>query len=92
MGLVFTLVCTAMTVASIASPRWISYRPVSFCRTFPLHHHVTDHVCRMANANIRTAFIHAARPRRATASLSLAAPTATKMPPSAICGALLVSS
>jgi len=28
-GLVFTLVCTAMTVASIASPRWISYRPVS---------------------------------------------------------------
>jgi len=33
-GLVFTLVCTAMTVASIASPRWISYRPVSFCCKF----------------------------------------------------------
>lgn len=28
-GLLFTLVCTAMTVASIAMPRWVSYRPVS---------------------------------------------------------------
>jgi hypothetical protein len=29
-GLLFTLVCTAMTVASIAMPRWVSYRPVSW--------------------------------------------------------------
>ena len=28
-GLLFTLVCTAMTVASIAMPQWVSYRPVS---------------------------------------------------------------
>ncbi|KAJ4381904.1 hypothetical protein N0V86_003273 [Didymella sp. IMI 355093] len=26
-GLLFTLVCTAMTIASIAMPRWVSYRP-----------------------------------------------------------------
>ena len=37
MGLVFTLVCTAMTIASIASPRWISYRPVSFRSRVAVH-------------------------------------------------------
>ena len=28
MGLVLTLACTAMTVGSIAMPRWVSYSPV----------------------------------------------------------------
>lgn len=40
-GLVLTLVCTAMTIASIAMPRWISYTPVC-CQLLSLVNLIAD--------------------------------------------------
>lgn len=42
-GLVLTLACTAMTIASIAMPRWVSYSPVSCSRSSSSH--FTNNVC-----------------------------------------------